>query len=329
MNTAIANRSHAVHVDHAQGQRLQMIPILGPSHKKPGYRLLDQTSLPSVQITEISTGGSVPELSVQNDLEEMVFLMDGQELVGAKQNRILNTDVLVAAKGKIMIPVSCVEAHRWSYNSPQFSPGKTASHRVRSSKHARVHDSLKEGRRHDADQGAVWADVNSSLAAANVSSPTAAMHDAYDARKNELDAFRTSLTLPPKAVGLAVFRGAMFLGLDLFDRHSTLKYFWESLVDSYAIDSFGPAEIPTESKAEPQAVKRFLEQAANGEWQPFKSPGEGQDWRLEDAALSGSALVWEDETVIHLQVFPKQATGGENVSTATRRPRVHRPWMRS
>jgi hypothetical protein len=40
---------------------------------------------------------------------------DGEQLVGAKQNRILNMTVLVAAETEVTIPVSCVERGRWGY----------------------------------------------------------------------------------------------------------------------------------------------------------------------------------------------------------------------
>ena len=61
-----------------------------------------------------SESGSVPELVVENPLAERVLLYDGEELVGAKQNRILNVSVLVEAKSTLTIPVSCVEQGRWS-----------------------------------------------------------------------------------------------------------------------------------------------------------------------------------------------------------------------
>ena len=41
-----------------------------------------------------------------------LLLPDGEQLVGAKQNRILNMTVLVAAQSEVTIPVSCVEQVR-------------------------------------------------------------------------------------------------------------------------------------------------------------------------------------------------------------------------
>src|SRR5262245_33549374 len=97
MQAAIADRVRTVTTDQPQGQQLRFVPVLGPSHEEPPYRLLETDTQNFVKVTEVSESGSVPQLRVENLLDVRVFLIDGQELVGAKQNRILNTDVLVPA----------------------------------------------------------------------------------------------------------------------------------------------------------------------------------------------------------------------------------------
>jgi hypothetical protein len=154
--------------------------------------------------------------------------------------------------------------------------------------------------RHDADQSAVWQEVDASLRAAACVSPTAALSDAYAKREQELAAFRRELSLPEDAVGVAAFHGNKLPGIDLFDRHETLRYFWESLVDSYAIDWLSAPVDPAarEQSEDQQEVKRALESAAGGQWEAFDPPGEGQDWRLNHEQWSASALVWEEKVVI-------------------------------
>lgn len=331
MVQAIVDRARSVRADSIQGRTaLRVLPILGPSSQRPEYVLLEGEALEKVTVTEVSQGGSVPELRVKNGLDRRVFLMDGQELVGAKQNRILNTDVLVPAGGELVIPVSCVEAGRWRPVSSKFSPGRSASHRVRSRKNERVHESLRQEARHDANQHAVWEEVNDSLVHARASSPTAALHDAYVQRQAELDRFRSELRMPEGAVGLAVFHGKRWLGLDLFDRYTTLVYFWQSLLESYAIDWLLEPAAGEAAGLLPEAgaVREAMDRSASGNWEGFASPGEGRDYRLNDATLSGTALVWEEETVVHLQLFPRESA--DPSGTAGRRvlPRIHRRYGR-
>ncbi len=51
-----------------------------------------------VRITEVGKCGSVPDLRVANLGHLPLLLLDGEQLVGARQNRILNMTVLVAAQ---------------------------------------------------------------------------------------------------------------------------------------------------------------------------------------------------------------------------------------
>ena len=327
MTRPIAERTGSVRLDPAQGKHgLQVVPILGISLDQPEYGLLDSGTLPAVNITEISSTGSVPELKVENTLRTRVFLMDGQELIGAKQNRILNTDVLVPAKTTLTLPVSCVEAGRWHYSSPSFTPGKTASHRVRSGKQERVYAALRSTGYHDADQSAVWSEVHDTLMGSSCMSSTSSLHDAYEAQESNLTDFRSSLHLPDETVGLAIFCNGRFQGLDLFDRCSTLRYFWESLVDSYAIDWLARLGKAVDSTVDPAQVgQTTLDTAMSGNWEVFPSPGEGRDYRLSDARLTGSCLVWEEKSAVHLQLFPRQNGEGDEQARVWR-PRIHRPY---
>ena len=104
---------------------LTLVPLTGgEGHGQLAYCLAaDAIAAGVFTVTEMSQGGAVPLLTVVSEATRMVLLLDGEELVGAKQNRILNTSVLVPAKSKIIIPVSCVEQGRWRHVSPDFKSG--------------------------------------------------------------------------------------------------------------------------------------------------------------------------------------------------------------
>lgn len=65
----------------------------------------------------------MPLLTVVNHADSPVLLLDGEELVGALQDRVLNSTVLLPAHAWLMIPVNCVEEGRWGSRSPAF-PGR-------------------------------------------------------------------------------------------------------------------------------------------------------------------------------------------------------------
>ena len=61
-----------------------------------------------LEITEVSERGDVPTLMVINNSDTMVFLMAGEQLIGAKQNRVLNVSIMISAHCKVPIPVRVV-----------------------------------------------------------------------------------------------------------------------------------------------------------------------------------------------------------------------------
>ena len=98
---------------------LTMFPLVGDGEGlPPEYATLDEALQQGLlEVREISQAGSVPELTVVNKGDRAVFLLDGEELVGAKQSRVLNLTILVPAGRTLIIPVSCVESGRWASRS--------------------------------------------------------------------------------------------------------------------------------------------------------------------------------------------------------------------
>ena len=140
--------------DPTEHRGVVITPLFPRRAPQAAYLTLDEALPLGLRITEIDSAGSVPELAVSNPLATDVLLYDGEELVGAKQNRILNVTVLVAARSDVRIPVSCVEQGRWHAQSDAFAAAPhTASPEVRSRKAAQLEaEPLARG----VAQGEVW-----------------------------------------------------------------------------------------------------------------------------------------------------------------------------
>ena len=97
-------------------QNLRIIPLMlvkgGDSEVE--YLLAAQAlEQDLLTVKEIDQSGSVPELQAVSEADVAVLILDGEELIGAKQNRILNTDVLMRPHSKTTIPVSgAVHCHQ-------------------------------------------------------------------------------------------------------------------------------------------------------------------------------------------------------------------------
>ena len=89
-------------------EALSVFPLFTETNGSVEYRLCAEAlDDKSIVVEEVSEGGSVPDLLVDNQGDVRVLFIEGEELIGAKQNRILNTSLLIAAhtKTKIRFPV--------------------------------------------------------------------------------------------------------------------------------------------------------------------------------------------------------------------------------
>src|SRR5690348_17263208 len=90
---------------------LAVYPLFGPAAKLD--YLAFAAAHEQVAINELERAASVNDLVVQNSASKPVLLYEGEEVIGAQQNRVIDVSILVAAKARTRIPVSCVEQGRW------------------------------------------------------------------------------------------------------------------------------------------------------------------------------------------------------------------------
>jgi hypothetical protein len=289
--------------DPVRHEGLSVFPLFLEASGEIGYRLSDEALADqSVLVEEVGQSGSVPDLLVENKGDLRVLFLEGEELVGAKQNRVLNTSVLIAAHTKIKIPVSCVEQGRWRYKSRYFgSSGSHSPSKLRRSLKASVSRSLKEKRGHTSDQGEVWKEVASLHSTHGVESGTGAMSDAFDAYQDRIASFREKLPYVEGAAGVAVAIGARVVSLDLFDKPSTCRKVWDRLLSGVVFDALEAESA--ERNASVADVEQLLAAAGDLPWEQAETVGEGEEYRAESKQGDhASALVFEG-AVVHGNVL--------------------------
>jgi hypothetical protein len=142
-------------------KNMALFPLLSEYSFALEYMLLDEAlGAGLVEVTEVDNQGAVPNLKVHNKSPRIVLILDGEELVGAKQNRIVNTTILVAGNATVIIPVSCVEQGRWAYKTTRFySEERMMPSRMRAMKAQQVQQSVRAHGEYRADQSAIWHDI--------------------------------------------------------------------------------------------------------------------------------------------------------------------------
>src|SRR5262245_22563551 len=137
---------------------LQVFGLHWETPAGPDYRTLDEAvAAGTLEVSEVGTSGTVPQLKVFNKDDRAVFLMAGEHLQGGKQNRVLNASILIAAQTELPIPVSCVERGRWAYRVAHFAGSGSSSHsQLRKMMHSQVTRSYRSEGEARSDQGEVW-----------------------------------------------------------------------------------------------------------------------------------------------------------------------------
>ena len=255
-----------------------------------------------VEVTEVSEGGSVPKLFVKNTAERDVIIVDGQLLVGAKQNRVVNTTIVVPARASVEIPVTCVEQGRWSYSSRQFSGGGSHEYSsLRSLKHQSVTSSLRSRGDYTSDQGSVWGNIRDKMRRMYSTSPTMSMSDMYESSVSRDDEARLEAEVRPQPgqVGYFAYVREGFAGADVFGSTDLCSAKLSKLLRGHYLDALDAGvEFPR------LTVEQVIAQVRGAVPEQFAAVGKGAELRFEAAGVQGACKL-VDEAIPHLAVFPK------------------------
>ncbi|HXY53059.1 MAG TPA: DUF6569 family protein [Nitrospirota bacterium] len=294
-------------------ENMTVFPVFTASPQHNGYMLLDEAVRSGrFTVTEVTEGGSVPNLKVVNDLDSDVLILDGDILVGAKQNRSVTTTIIIAKKTTSVINVNCVEHGRWSYKGRSFEAGELPVYsKLRAAKAKSVTMNLKGSRGFVADQGAVWNDISMKAAsfskndAAFKPSSTGAADELYSSYEERIRGYEEAFGLKPDQVGFVVLISGKVAGCDIFGNPGVFLRVYSKGIKSYILDAIEQAFMNKKS-AEAEEPKReassFLAGIGKLKIEAFPSTGKGINVRFEGQASNGFAALDGDQ-VVHVAAF--------------------------
>lgn len=290
---------------------LTMVPLLAGEEGQPSYATLDEAlATGSFRVSEISEAGRVPELLVLNETDRSVLILDGEELIGAKQNRIVNLSILVPANSRLNIPVSCVEAGRWRQRSRHFGAARRAYYSSgRAMKARHVTDAYRATSRPSSNQSAIWEDIALKSERLRARSTTSAMDAMYEHVAADLQQLEAHFVPQPLQVGAVFVLDGVPIGLDLFDSPETWRKLAPKLTASYGLDALDRAEgqrVRQGLGTEKVDATALLSRVTACQQERYPAVGLGEDVRLSGLRLSGGALVLDDR-LVHLAVFSEEA----------------------
>lgn len=291
---------------------LTIVPLFTEAAGRDAVLLEEATEAGTVSMTEHVKGAQVGAIQVAYTGKGHLLLLDGEEILGAKQNRIFNTSFLIKAGAPVTIPVSCVEQGRWRHTSRRFSSsGRTLSSRARRKKLERLTRSVTTRDEYDADQGSLWNDVSEYLSRSAVDSATQAFSEAAESRAADIEREIHRFEPRPAQNGMAGVREGKVVALDLFSSSRLFARAWRKLASGLLLEGYYSRQAE-----EPGAV-RLVDQAlatlASSPVVRKAAPGVGYTLHGESQDLAISAVA-DDGAVYH--VFAASCAGGDDETAA-------------
>ena len=305
---------------------LAVFPLFGPPPVLDYVAFADGCAR-GVVVKELADGATVGDLVVVNPTEVAVLLYEGEEVLGAQQNRTFDVSVLVPAAASVRVPVSCVEHGRWdgARHDEAFSPAPQAAYpSLRRMKNATAHARVAAGLEARAEQGAVWAEVAAKSDRHDVASDTGAMHDIYERRRDALRGFAAAVSLHDGQTGALAAIGGRLEVLDHVSRPDAFATLHRPLVQGYALDALeaDAAAAPPSLDAARAFVAR-VGRVGRARTTEHDGIGAGRDLRLTAAGVTGAGLVAGGE-LVQLTAF----AGDDRGARPAPRARIRRPSRR-
>jgi len=292
-------------------EHLTIFPILVGEERSLPHVLLQDALKSGVLTIKEKGSGTVPLLKAKNKGPYPILILDGEQLIGAKQNRITNRSIVLAPESVTEIPVSCMEQGRWHHVSKTFSPGPHhAPSKVR--RHARrVEASAPEASYRDLEsaQGAVWDEIRSFGAKLGGSSSTGALDAVFDHHEDDLESWITAFPLLDLQVGLLAFSGPEPLGMDALGTPSLYAPLHRRLLTGYVMDALEERDSAAGSPPE-EADARFINRVQEARRVRSESLGMGEYRILTDTVLGGELI--QGPRLIHLSAFPLEENRNRN-----------------
>ncbi len=298
-------------------RNLTIIPVIGPKTSLSVLTLDEALESKLLTIKEVSQQGTVNTLAVYNESKSHVFIMAGEILAGAKQDRVLKEDALIPPNsGKVLVNAYCVEQGRWAHKSDKFySENKAAN------------ISVRQSARDMGTQGAVWGKVAETNRAVAADAPTQSLSSSFESekvQKEKKEYSRHFIDIPgqyPGANGVIVLVNGKVLVADMFSSDDIFKKLWPKLYESYILEAISRQKSSVDS----DFVKSqdFIAEIIETQIKYHDGAGTGRNFDFRNNRVLGSGIILRNN-MIHMEAFPRVKSAPPENQT---RPGIQRDYQ--
>ena len=255
-----------------------------------------------VQISEVNKEGLLTKLSVSNKSSDNIIILNGELIIGTqiRQDRIVDSTVLIPGYATVLINTFCGEQYRWS---PRLSNKISTSESLyfssgRANNAADINTKLSK-------QCRIWSEISEKISDFNVKSFTNSVDQIYKKKKVNVEEIVNFFKIPSEAVGVVLGINNQLVNIDIFSNNCMLQIYLPKIIRSIALDSF--KKISKKSYLKKKEVHRFLRQIhqANKQKRKVVEGTLGEELQFNSESVAGSILYHKEQTV-HFSAFVKE-----------------------
>ena len=294
---------------------LTVFPLVSDQARSLPHKLLaDALAEDSLNVLEVGQG-SVPTLVVENLKKDPVLILDGEQLLGARQSRMASRSVIVPGRSKTRIPVSCIEHGRWHFTSRKFRAGRHYSparvrKKVRELEKQFAQRKAEVGAQHlSMAQGKVWDEINDVRSSMNFRSPTDSLDDVSQSVEDQVSDWAEDFPLLEAQIGVLAFLRGIPLALDVIGSPELYGKIHDRIMRGYFMDALSARSSmrwPGEFDVIPERAEEFLGAVSGATAHQTSTAGIGTYFVLS-GGVTGGRLEQEVngvDRVIHMTAFP-------------------------
>ena len=276
--------------------RLEVVPLISKRDEGAPYLLLHEAMGRGLLQVSEQRDGVVNEVLATNLGSDPLLVVEGETILGAKQNRVVLMSMIIPGHTTVPVPVGCMEQGRWTIGSQFSGVGEMPIEpEIRSQS---MFERVKGGR---FDQGRLWGTIAAKLSAAQVHSRTADYNEFMASHHKAAKERARALEPVPGQVGIMALLNGKLVALELLGHPVNWASIAARLTSSYMLGLFGDAARGTTGRL---TAQDWLELIAKGSVISRHGVGQGEQIILQGPGYAGAG-VWDGHRPAHLAVFAR------------------------
>lgn len=284
------NLKHLSLAERQNYENMTVVPILSDTNTP--FDVLDLKEGLKMGLVKIEEcdNSNIEQVKLKNNSASPLILLDGEEIAGSLQNRIVAQTMIIPPKSEMEIPVNCSEKGRNEYKSEFQYSDYIANSNTRRKKAYNKNNPLQE---------VVWNSIDDLETDKNTSSKTKALRDSYEKNKYDIDSYLKHFKMENNQIGVICIVENK-VGLEIFNNHSLYEKYNEMLLRSYIIDSSNKEKINISNNK----LENILSSIDANSFIKKEAVDLGKYYKISNSYGNGHILIYKNN-MVHASFFKK------------------------